>query len=438
MAHVTGAMTPATTGRRYWWLVWDEAQWGMGRLPVGETLRFASHDGEAGRWRSLPNNFKEIAVGDGVLGYQKRVGVVARLVLVGSQPAAIGSVPDTEGFVLVFRKEEQVEPIPLARVKQSQCMAASEPIRMNCLGSLFKLSPDEYAAMDMLIGGAASVSYRQNPSVLGAHVIPPVTVAITASRKIDPIFGVPAPVPVAKRRRGDAGQSVAVSVPKKRVGGIPEMTSSELGRVAEIFFGGPVEREFKLERFRLDHYCDTWKVAVEYDGPEHYSEVGHVERDERKEKLCRERQITLKRWPYYLQLTRDVARWFWGAHYTDLKFEQVMRLVYKTTDESQILASGLHKSRNTPANYVERGRQRFLAELDAAPASVRSQVVRSFQLYQERVGVGREWLLLPEGDARFERLMQHAPRPEHLNCVFPATVRRGTSESRSPVTSPSS
>ena len=211
--------------------------------------------------------------------------------------------------------------------------------------------------------------------------------------------------------------------PVRRSSQIPQMTSAELGRVAEVFLGAPLTGEFALQRFRFDHYCEALRVAVEYDGPEHYSEVHHIERDARKDALCRDEQITLKRWPYYLQLTRDVAKWFWAEHYTDDKFQQAIRLVYETTDESQILAPGLHNSKNTPANYVERGRERFLAELEAAPASVRSQVVRSFQIYQQRLGVDRHWLLLPEGDPRFVELMQHVPSEAHLNCYFPA---RGT------------
>ena len=62
----------------------------MASLPVGETLRFSSHDSESGRLRSIPENLKAIAVGDRVLGYQKSVGVVARLVLVDTERATIG------------------------------------------------------------------------------------------------------------------------------------------------------------------------------------------------------------------------------------------------------------------------------------------------------------------------------------------------------------
>ena len=201
------------------------------------------------------------------------------------------------------------------------------------------------------------------------------------------------------------------------------MSSSKLGEVAAIFVAETLEREVKLDRFRLDHYSDTLKLAIEYDGPEHYSEVTHVERDGRKDELCRQRQITLKRWPYYLQLTRDVAKWFWGEYYTDDKFARALVEVFHVDDETQMLAHGLHTSNRTPANYVERGRLRFLRELDEMPPSVRCQVVRSFQLYIERLGPGREWLLLPERDNRFTQLMQHAPRPEHLNCMFPALRR---------------
>ena len=58
------------------------------------------------------------------------------------------------------------------------------------------------------------------------------------------------------------------------------------------------------------------------------------------------------------------------------------------------------------------------------PLSVRSQVVRSFQIYLERLGPGRAWLLLPEHDTRFAIFMEHQPKPERLNCFFPNLVAR--------------
>ena len=128
--------------------------------------------------------------------------------------------------------------------------------------------------------------------------------------------------------------------------------------------------------------------------------------------------IKLQRWPYYFQPTRDVAKYVFIGFYSDEKFNQAISLVYGANDERDVLAPGLHDSKFTPANFVYRGANRFFQEIDTAPDSVRSQVVRSFQIYLDRLGPGRAWLLLPEHDTRFGLFMEHPPKAEHLNCYF--------------------
>lgn len=199
------------------------------------------------------------------------------------------------------------------------------------------------------------------------------------------------------------------------------MTAQSLGAVARLFLEAELSQETRLpnSRFKLDHCNLPLNVAYEYDGPEHYCEVGHIERDIRKNESCAAAGIILKRWPYYFQLTRDLAKHFFGSFYTDAKYIEGIRLVYDTTDERKVLAPGLHDSKNTPANFVRRGADRFFKEIDESPASLTCQVVRSFQIYLGRLGPDRRWLLLPEHDQRFDDLMKHQPRPEHLNCLFP-------------------
>jgi hypothetical protein len=202
-----------------------------------------------------------------------------------------------------------------------------------------------------------------------------------------------------------------------------EMNAHMLGETLGIFFGRGFESEVKLGGFRLDHYHAGLRRAFEYDGPDHYCEVGHIERDMRKNALCRERGIVLKRWPYYFQLTSDIARYFFEDAYSKEKYAAAIRIVYGATQEQQILAPGLHRSKHTPANFVYRGLERFWGELATAPPSLKSQVVKSFHIYRDRLGPGREWLLFPEGDSRFFELMQHVPTPEHVNYLYPYASR---------------
>jgi hypothetical protein len=204
-----------------------------------------------------------------------------------------------------------------------------------------------------------------------------------------------------------------------------EMNARNLGRVLKLFFGADFDSEVKIGRFKLDYYYEGLNRAFEYDGPDHYCEVRHVERDQNKDAVCRARGILLRRWPYYFQLTKDIAKHFFDDAYHDDKYVRAISLVYGVTDEHQILAPGLHKSTHTPANYVHRGLKRFFREIEEAPPSVRSQVVRSFQVYRERLGPGREWLLCPEDNASFAEFMRHVPDAEHVNYWYPyATATR--------------
>jgi hypothetical protein len=201
-----------------------------------------------------------------------------------------------------------------------------------------------------------------------------------------------------------------------------EMTAKSLGDIAEIFLEDKLVPEYKIQRFKIDFFSQKYKIAYEYDGPEHYCEVNHIERDMRKDVVCEEAGIHLVRWPYYFQFTKDVARWIFREKYSDIKYDKSIKLVYNVDQENNILAPGLHKSKNTPANFVERGIKRFLFELDQAPESLKSQVIYSFQLYLKRLGKGREWLLFPENDARFIDMMTYKPNEAHLNYLYPAAI----------------
>jgi hypothetical protein len=131
-----------------------------------------------------------------------------------------------------------------------------------------------------------------------------------------------------------------------------QMTVNNLKVVSKLFLEKNNVSEHKLARFSLDIYFPEDQIAFEYDGPDHYDKVANHERDLRKNQLCLSEGIRLVRWPYYFQLTKDVARYLFPNHYTDNKYQEAIRIVYGATDESQILAPGLHGSKFTPANLT--------------------------------------------------------------------------------------
>lgn len=201
-----------------------------------------------------------------------------------------------------------------------------------------------------------------------------------------------------------------------------QMTVNNLKVVSKLFLEKNNVSEHKLARFSLDIYFPEDKIAFEYDGPDHYDKVANHERDIRKNQLCFIEGIKLVRWPYYFQLTKDVARFFFPNHYTDEKYQQAINIVYGTSKESEILAPGLHGSKFTPANFTSLGIKRFINDLNNAPISLRSQVIYSFHLYEKMIEAkhGKDflWLLYPQDNIFFDEFMKHKPDPIYLNYVF--------------------
>jgi len=201
-----------------------------------------------------------------------------------------------------------------------------------------------------------------------------------------------------------------------------EMTESHLRTVSGLFLEKASVSEYKLARFSLDVYFPEDRIAFEYDGPDHYDKVANHERDLRKNQLCQREGIKLVRWPYYFQLTRDVAKYLFPDHYTDKKYQQAIELVYGISVESEILVPGLHNSKFTPANFMSLGIERFVRDLNEAPISLRSQIIYSFHLYEKMIesknGEGLLWLLYPQNNVLSDEFMKFKLDPLHLNYFF--------------------
>ena len=142
------------------------------------------------------------------------------------------------------------------------------------------------------------------------------------------------------------------------------MSKSGLAQACQIFLDANHFSEYKLARFRLDIYFPRHNMAFEFDGPDHYNKVGNHERDLRKNELCKQHNIRLIRWPYYFQLTKDVAKHLFDNFYNDNKYREAIQSVYGTDKENEILAPSLHRSKFTPADFTFPGMKRFLDEIE--------------------------------------------------------------------------
>ena len=169
-----------------------------------------------------------------------------------------------------------------------------------------------------------------------------------------------------------------------------EMTEANLLIVASIFW--PEGEWDKQKRFyydpvnrrkfyKVDCYSETMKMVWEYEGPDHYENVWKLKRDTERQSYFEAAGYRFLRWPYYLQLTRDVARHYFGDAYSDKKYLEAIATVYGVADQNSVLSPGLHTSKNTPANFVPRGVRRFFQELSSLPDSVAAQVAESLRRY---------------------------------------------------------
>ena len=227
---------------------------------------------------------------------------------------------------------------------------------------------------------------------------------------------------------------------------LSELSNETLGDLLSVFFDKKIEsstpdqtnivKEFKVEYFdqtsqRKSHFIIDYflthketKIAFEYDGPEHYNNVNKIERDQRKKKKLLELGYKVICVPYYLQLTKDIAKHFFSEDfdvYSDGKYSSAVERIYKTLNEEAMLAHGWHTTSETPANFVEKGIRRFLEEVGQYPSSVRCQLVHSLNLYIKRSN-GKMDLIIPTDHIGFSEFMKHKPNKLNLQRFFASDV----------------
>ena len=71
----------------------------------------------------------------------------------------------------------------------------------------------------------------------------------------------------------------------------------------------------------VDCYSDKMKIIWEYEGPDHYENVWKLKRDEERAEYFTNLGYKFLRWPYWLQLTKDVAKHYFGNDYSEKIFK---------------------------------------------------------------------------------------------------------------------
>lgn len=174
-----------------------------------------------------------------------------------------------------------------------------------------------------------------------------------------------------------------------------EMTEKNLLVTAKIFWPngewGSQKRfaydpKNKRKYYMVDCYSDKMKIIWEYEGPDHYENVWKLKRDEERAEYFKNLGYKFLRWPYWLQLTKDVAKHYFGNDFSEKKYLKAIKEVYKVDKPEFILSPGLHESKNTPANYVANGVRRFMKELNELPISAKAQLAEGLRRYIDDVG----------------------------------------------------
>ena len=118
-------------------------------------------------------------------------------------------------------------------------------------------------------------------------------------------------------------------------------------------------------RCRWDIYMtfpDGREIAVEFDGDQHYRDTLVMKLDLEKEDLADEAGIEVVRLPYWVQLTDDTAKHYFGDLFNGIHIEQDY-------------PHGFIKSKVFPASYCALGVERFMAELHDLPEKEFVEVV---------------------------------------------------------------
>ena len=118
-------------------------------------------------------------------------------------------------------------------------------------------------------------------------------------------------------------------------------------------------------RCRWDMYMtfpDGREIAVEFDGDQHYRDTLVMKLDFEKEDLADEEGIEVIHIPYWVQLTDETAKHYFGDLFDGIHIEQNY-------------PHGFIKSKIFPASYCALGVERFMAELHDLPYDIFMEIL---------------------------------------------------------------
>ena len=71
----------------------------------------------------------------------------------------------------------------------------------------------------------------------------------------------------------------------------------------------------KRKFYQVDAVSVQKKIVWEYEGPDHYENVWKLKRDNERKIFFENKGFIFYRWPYFVQLTKDVAKYYFKNSY---------------------------------------------------------------------------------------------------------------------------
>jgi hypothetical protein len=130
-----------------------------------------------------------------------------------------------------------------------------------------------------------------------------------------------------------------------------------------------------LQRWDMLYEIASEKVAVEFDGDEHYRHSLKIKADREKDELAKLGGYRVVRVPYWVQLTSETLRHYFGLD----------------AEIAQDFPHGFITTKIFPASFCELGLARFTRELDSLPSPVRNAVITS--LRDRAAEFGKEYVV---------------------------------------------
>jgi len=130
----------------YWWLNANPKIWSFNQINEGETFLYTLYN-EKGNPRKVERYFKEVRVGDKVIGYtsdpEKKITSICEITKEAHE--------SKEGEAIELKVIEHVSnPITLEKLRKSKKLSNCEPL-INHQGSLFKLKEEEFQIINNII-----------------------------------------------------------------------------------------------------------------------------------------------------------------------------------------------------------------------------------------------------------------------------------------------